>query len=230
MEYQLCYKVIPMPCDTNFNGDIFGGWLLSQMDLAGVSLCNNVSYGRYVTMTIDRMVFRKPVKVGDIVENGSKKEIKVGNCMPLQDIPVGIDIHNVEIQPGGGGKIARSAGTSVTISGLDGNYSLIKLASGEVRKIDSRSLATIGVLSNPDQKNIKIGKAGRSRWLGRRPHTRGVVKNPVDHPHGGGEGKSAGGRHPVSPTGQSAKGLKTRDNKRTDKFIVKRRNKRKDTK
>ena len=118
-------------------------------------------------------------------------------------------------------KLARSAGTSVTISGLDGNYSLIKLASGEVRKIDSRSLATIGVLSNPDQKNIKIGKAGRSRWLGRRPHTRGVVKNPVDHPHGGGEGKTAGGRHPVSPKGQSAKGLKTRDNKRTDKFIVK---------
>ena len=104
------------------------------------------------------------------------------------------------------------------------------MTSGEVRKIDSRALATIGVLSNPDQKNIKIGKAGRSRWLGRRPHTRGVVKNPVDHPHGGGEGKSAGGRHPVSPTGQSAKGLKTRDNKRTDKFIVKRRNKRKDTK
>ena len=170
------------------------------------------------------------IKVGDKIENGEKKEIKIGNCMPLQDIPVGIDIHNVEIQPGGGGKIARSAGTSVTISGLDGNYSLIKLASGEVRKIDSRSLATIGVLSNPDQKNIKIGKAGRSRWLGRRPHTRGVVKNPVDHPHGGGEGKTAGGRHPVSPTGQSAKGLKTRDNKRTDKFIVRRRNKRKDTK
>ena len=100
------------------------------------------------------------------------------------------------------------------------------MASGEVRKIDSRSMATIGVLSNPDQKNIKIGKAGRSRWLGRRPHTRGVVMNPVDHPHGGGEGKSAGGRHPVSRTGQSAKGLKTRDNKRTDKFIVRRRKKR----
>ena len=167
------------------------------------------------------------IKVGDTIENGSKKEIKVGNCMPLQDIPVGINIHNVEIQPGAGGKIARSAGTSVTISGLDGNYSLIKLASGEVRKIDSRALATIGVLSNPDQKNIKIGKAGRSRWLGRRPHTRGVVKNPVDHPHGGGEGKTAGGRHPVSPKGQSAKGLKTRDNKRTDKFIIRRRKKKK---
>jgi large subunit ribosomal protein L2 len=170
------------------------------------------------------------IKVGDKVENGTEKEIKVGNCMPLRDIPVGINIHNVELKPGAGGKIARSAGTSVTISGLDGNYSLIKMTSGEVRKIDSRCMATIGVLSNPDQKNIKIGKAGRSRWLGRRPHTRGVVMNPVDHPHGGGEGKTAGGRHPVSPTGQSAKGLKTRDNKSTDKFIVRRRNNRKDSK
>jgi len=167
------------------------------------------------------------INVGDKIENGSKKEIKVGNCMPLQDIPVGIEIHNVELQPGAGGKIARSAGTSVSISGIDGNYSLIKMTSGEVRKIDSKSMATIGVTSNPDQKNIKIGKAGRSRWLGRRPHTRGVVMNPVDHPHGGGEGKSAGGRHPVSPTGQSAKGLKTRDNKRTDKFIIRRRKRKK---
>ena len=167
------------------------------------------------------------VKVGDSVRNGSNIEIKNGNCMPLQDIPAGTNIHNVEIQPGAGGKIARSAGTSVSISGIDGNYSIIKMTSGEVRKIDSRSMATIGVLSNPDQKNIKIGKAGRSRWLGRRPHTRGVVKNPVDHPHGGGEGKSAGGRHPVSPTGQSAKGLKTRDNKRTDKFIIRRRKRKK---
>jgi len=167
------------------------------------------------------------IKIGDKIENGRNKEIKIGNSMPLQDIPVGIDIHNVEIQPGGGGKIARSAGTSVSISGIDGSYSLIKMTSGEVRKIDSRSMATIGVLSNPDQKNIKIGKAGRSRWLGRKPHTRGVVMNPVDHPHGGGEGKSAGGRHPVSRTGQSAKGLKTRDNKRTYKYIVRRRKRKK---
>ena len=166
------------------------------------------------------------IKVGDKIENGPNSEIKIGNCLPLQDIPLGINIHNVELQPGAGGKIARSAGTSVTISGIDGNYSIVKMSSGEVRKIDSRSMATIGVLSNPDQKNIKIGKAGRSRWLGKRPHTRGVVMNPVDHPHGGGEGKSAGGRHPVSPTGQSAKGLKTRDNKRTDKYIVRRRKKR----
>jgi len=163
------------------------------------------------------------IKIGEKIKNGSNIEIKVGNCMPLQEIPAGIEIHNVELQPGAGGKIARSAGTSVTIAGVDGNYSLVKMTSGEVRKINSRCMATIGVLSNPDQKNIKIGKAGRSRWLGVRPHTRGVVKNPVDHPHGGGEGKSAGGRHPVSPTGQSAKGLKTRDNKRTDKFIVTRR-------
>tara|TARA_B100001996_G_scaffold210841_1_gene161809 strand:- start:197 stop:757 length:561 start_codon:yes stop_codon:yes gene_type:complete len=177
----------------------------------------------------ERFYYLAPQKinVGDVIENGSNIEIKIGNCMPLEDIPVGTDIHNVEIQPGGGGKIARSAGTSVTISGIDGSYSLIKMTSGEVRKISSKSLATIGVLSNPDQKNIKIGKAGRSRWLGIRPHTRGVVKNPVDHPHGGGEGKSAGGRHPVSPTGQSAKGLKTRDNKRTDKFIVRRRKRKK---
>ena len=167
------------------------------------------------------------IKVGEKIQNGVNSEIKIGNCLPLSDIPVGINIHNVELQPGAGGKIARSAGTSVTISGVDGNYSLVKMTSGEVRKINSRCMATIGVLSNPDQKNIKIGKAGRSRWLGIRPHTRGVVKNPVDHPHGGGEGKSAGGRHPVSPTGQSAKGLKTRDNKRTDKFIIRRRKRKK---
>ena len=165
------------------------------------------------------------IKVGDKIQNGPNSEIKVGNTLPLKDIPVGIDIHNVEIQPGAGGKIARAAGAHVTISGSDGNYSIIKMTSGEVRKIDSRCLATIGVLSNPDQKNISIGKAGRSRWLGRRPHTRGVVMNPVDHPHGGCEGKTAGGIHPVSRSGQSAKGLKTRDNKRTDKFIIRRKGK-----
>ena len=165
------------------------------------------------------------IKVGDKIKNGSNAEIKIGNSLPLKDIPVGINIHNIELQPGAGGKIARAAGAHVTISGTDGNYSIIKMTSGEVRKIDSRCLATIGVISNPDQKNISIGKAGRSRWLGRRPHTRGGAMNPVDHPHGGGEGKSAGGRHPVSPTGVSAKGLKTRDNKRTDKYIIRRKSK-----
>ena len=167
------------------------------------------------------------LKVGDKLVSGSKKEIKVGNCMPLQDIPVGTAIHNVEIEPGGGGKIARSAGSFVQISGTDGNYSIVKLVSGEIRKIISRARATIGVLSNPDQKNIKIGKAGRSRWLGKRPSVRGVVMNPVDHPHGGGEGRTSGGRNPVSPWGQSAKGLKTRNNKRTNKYIISRRKKRK---
>ena len=167
------------------------------------------------------------IKVGDKIENGENCEIKNGNCMELKNIPSGMQIHNVEIIPGGGGKIARSAGNSVTISGTDGKYSIIRMSSGEIRKIDSRSRATIGVVSNPDQKNIKIGKAGRSRWLGIRPHTRGVVMNPVDHPHGGGEGKTAGGRHPVSRTGQSAKGLKTRDNKKTDKFIIRRRKRKK---
>ena len=165
------------------------------------------------------------IKIGEKIQNGPNSEIKIGNCLELKDIPVGMNVHNVEIQPGAGGKIARSAGTSVVITGNDGNYTLVKMTSGEIRKIDSRSMATIGVLSNPDQKNIKIGKAGRSRWYGRRPHTRGVAMNPVDHPLGGGEGKSAGGRHPVSRTGQSAKGLKTRDNKRTDKFIIRRRGK-----
>ena len=170
------------------------------------------------------------LKVGDKIASGKEVEIKIGNCLELKDIPPGTQVHNVELLPGNGGKLARSAGSSVTLSGYDDDYAIIKLSSGETRKVRSDCVATIGAVSNADQKNIKIGKAGRSRWLGRKPHTRGVVKNPVDHPHGGGEGKSAGGRHPVSPTGQSAKGLKTRDNKRTDKFIVKRRNKRKDTK
>jgi len=172
------------------------------------------------------MLVPQNIKIGDKIISGSKKEIKIGNCMPLQDIPVGTAIHNVEMIPGGGAKIARAAGSSVQITGSDGEYSIIKLASGEIRKIISRAKATIGVLSNPDQKNIKIGKAGRSRWLGIRPSVRGVVMNPVDHPHGGGEGKSSGGRHPVSPWGQSAKGLKTRNNKRTNKYIISRRKKR----
>ena len=172
------------------------------------------------------MLVPQNIKIGDKIISGNKKEIKIGNCMPLHDIPVGTAIHNVEMKPGGGAKIARAAGSSVKITGSDDEYSIIKLASGEIRKIISRARATIGVLSNPDQKNIKIGKAGRSRWLGIRPSVRGVAMNPVDHPHGGGEGKSSGGRHPVSPWGQSAKGLKTRNNKRTDKYIIMRRKKR----
>ena len=167
------------------------------------------------------------LKKGDVIESGSNIEIKIGNNLKLRDIPVGTSVHNVELTPGGGGKLARSAGASVVLSGYDGDYAIIKLSSGETRKIRSDCSATIGVVSNPDQKNIKIGKAGRNRWRGIRPQSRGVAMNPVDHPHGGGEGKTSGGRSPVSPWGQSAKGLKTRKPKRSDKFIISRRKKRK---
>ena len=146
--------------------------------------------------------------------------------MPLRDIPPGTLVHNVELEEGNGGKLARSAGSSVTLSGFDGEHAIIKLSSGESRKVRSGCKATIGSVSNPDQKNIKIGKAGRNRWKGKRPLVRGVAKNPVDHPHGGGEGKTSGGRNPVSPWRQSAKGLKTRKPKRSDKFIISRRKKR----
>ena len=147
--------------------------------------------------------------------------------MPLMDIPPGTDIHNIELSPNSGGKIARSAGSSAQISGSDDNYCIIKLGSGEIRKIINTARATIGTVSNADHQNIKIGKAGRNRWRGKRPQTRGVAMNPVDHPHGGGEGKTSGGRSPVSPWGQSAKGLKTRRPKRSDKLIITRRKKRK---
>ena len=166
------------------------------------------------------------IKIGDQIVSGRNKEIKIGNCMPLSDIPAGTDIHNIELIPNGGGKLVRSAGSSAQISGVDENYSIIKLTSGELRKIISSARATVGTVSNSDHQNIKIGKAGRNRWKGKRPLVRGVAKNPVDHPHGGGEGKTSGGRSPVSPWGQSAKGLKTRKNKRTDKYIISRRKKR----
>jgi large subunit ribosomal protein L2 len=167
------------------------------------------------------------IKIGDQIVSGRNKEIKIGNCMPLSDIPAGTNIHNIELFPNGGGKLVRSAGSSAQISGLDENYCIIKLGSGEIRKIINTARATIGSVSNSDQQNIKIGKAGRNRWKGKRPSVRGVAMNPVDHPHGGGEGKTSGGRSPVSPWGQSAKGLKTRKNKRTNKFIISRKKKRK---
>ena len=167
------------------------------------------------------------LKVGDKVQSGKNVEIKIGNALELKDIPPGTSIHNVELIPGNGGKLARSAGASVTLSGYDDDYAILKLSSGETRKVRSDCNATIGVVSNPDQKNIKIGKAGRNRWKGKRPQTRGVAMNPVDHPHGGGEGKTSGGRSPVSPWGQSAKGLKTRRPQRSDKLIITRRKKRK---
>ena len=165
------------------------------------------------------------ISIGDEIVSGRNKDIKIGNCMPLMDIPAGTDIHNIELSPNGGGKIARSAGSSAQISGSDDNYCIIKLGSGEVRKIINTARATIGTVSNADHQNIKIGKAGRNRWKGIRPSVRGVAMNPVDHPHGGGEGKTSGGRSPVSPWGQSAKGLKTRKNKRTNKYIISRKGK-----
>ncbi|MCQ4161213.1 50S ribosomal protein L2 [Roseomonas sp. GC11] len=164
------------------------------------------------------------LKVGDVVVAGEKVDIKPGNAMPLGSIPVGTIIHNIEMKPGAGGKIARSAGTYAQLVGKDAGYAQVKLMSGELRLVRGECMASIGAVSNPDNQNQHIGKAGRSRWLGRKPHNRGVVMNPVDHPHGGGEGRTSGGRHPVTPWGKPTKGYKTRTNKRTDKLIVRRRN------
>jgi large subunit ribosomal protein L2 len=164
------------------------------------------------------------IQVGQKIETGEKAEIKLGNALPLHLIPTGVDIHNIELVPGKGAQIARSAGNSAQILGKEGKYVIVKMPSGETRKIFYLCLATIGEVGNKDHMNVVIGKAGRSRWLGRRPKVRGVAMNPIDHPHGGGEGKSSGGRHPVSPTGIPTKGFKTRKrNKFTSRFIVKRR-------
>ncbi len=163
------------------------------------------------------------LQVGQRVEAGPEAEVQVGNALPLFAIPLGTQIHNIELRPGKGGQMARSAGCAAQLMAKDTEYVQVKLSSGEVRKVLARCMATIGQVGNLDHGNISIGKAGRSRWKGRRPHVRGVAMNPVDHPLGGGEGKSSGGRHPCSPWGQLAKGYKTRRNKATDKYIVKRR-------
>ena len=163
------------------------------------------------------------LKVGDQVVSGEKADIKPGNALLLKNIPVGTIVHNVELKPGKGGQLARSAGTYVQLVGRDSGFALIRLASGETRKVASECMATIGAVSNPDQQNISLGKAGRNRWLGVKPSVRGVAMNPIDHPHGGGEGRTSGGRHPVTPWGKGTKGTKTRNNKRTDQFIVRRR-------
>jgi len=162
------------------------------------------------------------LKVGDSVISGLRVDIKPGNAMPLAAIPVGTIIHNIELKVGAGGKMARSAGTFAQLVGKDQGYAQIKLTSGELRIVRAECMASIGAVSNADHQNEQIGKAGRSRWLGRKPHQRGVVMNPVDHPHGGGEGRTSGGRHPVSPWGQPTKGYKTRTNKRTDDLIIRR--------
>ena len=162
------------------------------------------------------------VKAGDAVVAGAKVDIKPGNAMLLSAIPVGTIIHNIEMKPGAGGKMARSAGQFAQLVGKDSGYAQVKLMSGELRVVRGECMATIGAVSNPDNSNQSLGKAGRSRWLGRKPHQRGVVMNPVDHPHGGGEGRTSGGRHPVTPWGKPTKGAKTRVNKRTDKMIIRR--------
>ena len=164
------------------------------------------------------------LKAGDQVVSGAKADIKPGNALLLKNIPVGTIVHNVELKPGKGGQLARSAGTYVQLVGRDSGFALLRLASGETRMVSSECMATIGAVSNPDEQNISIGKAGRSRWLGVKPSVRGVAMNPIDHPHGGGEGRTSGGRHPVTPWGKGTKGTKTRNNKRTDQFIVRGRN------
>ncbi len=165
------------------------------------------------------------LSVGDKVVAGNKVDVKPGNAMPLKSMPVGTIIHNIEMKPGKGAQMVRSAGTYAQLVGRDQGYAQVKLASGELRIILSECMASVGAVSNPDHMNTNMGKAGRNRWKGRRPHVRGVVMNPVDHPHGGGEGRTSGGRHPVSPWGTPTKGAKTRKNKRTDKMIVRRRGK-----
>jgi len=165
------------------------------------------------------------VKVGDVILASETADIVPGNAMSIKSIPLGTWVHNVELKVGKGGQLARSAGTYAMIAAKEGKYAQLRLPSGEVRLVHMDCCATIGQVGNTDHENIKIGKAGRNRWLGKRPQSRGVAMNPVDHPHGGGEGKSSGGRHPVTPWGVPTKGYKTRTNRRTDKFIVRRRKK-----
>lgn len=161
--------------------------------------------------------------VGDIVVAGERADIKPGNAIPLKNIPVGTLVHNVELKLGKGGQLVRSAGTYAQLIGKDGGYAQLRLRSGELRQVPGDCMATIGAVSNPDHQNIVIGKAGRSRWLGLRPSVRGVAMNPVDHPHGGGEGKTSGGRHPVTPWGKCTKGSKTRSRKKKNKLILRNR-------
>ena len=163
------------------------------------------------------------LKAGDLVVSGEKTDVKPGNAMPLRNIPVGTIVHNVEMKIGRGGQLARAAGSYAQLVGRDQGYAQLRLASGELRMVRGECMASIGAVSNPDQQNVNYGKAGRKRWLGRRPSVRGVAMNPIDHPHGGGEGRTSGGRHPVTPWGKPTKGKKTRNNKATDRLIVRRR-------
>ena len=160
------------------------------------------------------------LEVGQKVVSGPDADIVVGNSLPLKNIPPGTFIHNIELQPGKGGQLARSAGSQAQLISRESDHALLRMPSGEVRKVRVDCMATVGQVGNVEHENVSLGKAGRTRWLGKRPHNRGVSMNPVDHPHGGGEGKTSGGRHPVTPWGQPTRGFKTRNNKRTDKMIV----------
>ena len=202
----------------------------NKLDIAGIveriehdpNRSSYIALIKYDDGAMNYILAPKDLKIGDKIIAGENTEIKVGNCMPMSNIPVGIDIHNIELKVGSGAQLTRSAGSSTQIVGKSDGYVAIKLPSGEQRKVREECKATIGVLSNIDKKNQKLGKAGRKRWLGIRPSVRGVAMNPIDHPHGGGEGKTSGGRDPVTPWGKPTKGKKTRNNKRTDKFIIKR--------
>jgi len=165
------------------------------------------------------------LKVGMTVSSGPAADILVGNALPLKNMPAGTVVHNIELRPGKGAQMARSAGTQAQLVNKEGEIALLKLPSGEIRRVPLDCMATVGQVGNVDHENISLGKAGRKRWLGKMPHNRGVSMNPVDHPHGGGEGKTSGGRHPVTPWGQPTRGFKTRNNKRTDKWIVSRKSK-----
>ena len=160
------------------------------------------------------------LKVGQKVMSGPEADILLGNALPMKNIPAGTILHNIELRPGKGGQMARSAGSQAQLISKEGGMALLKLPSGEVRRVPLECMATVGQVGNLDHENVSLGKAGRTRWLGKTPHNRGVAMNPVDHPHGGGEGKTSGGRHPVTPWGQPTRGFKTRNNKRTDKWIV----------
>lgn len=178
---------------------------------------------KYTDGTLAYILAPQRLKAGDVVISGEKVDVKPGNAMPLRNIPVGTIVHNVELKAGKGGQLARSAGTYLQLVGRDQGYAQLKLPSGELRMVRGECMATIGAVSNPDQSNVVIAKAGRNRWLGKRPSVRGVAMNPIDHPHGGGEGRTSGGRHPVTPWGKPTKGKKTRQNKGTDKLIIRRR-------
>ncbi|MEQ8710546.1 MAG: 50S ribosomal protein L2 [Rhodospirillales bacterium] len=167
------------------------------------------------------------LKAGDVVVSDDRADIKPGNCLPLKNIPVGTIIHNIEMKVGKGAQIARSAGTYGQLVGKDAGYAQLRLSSGELRLVLGECRATVGAVSNADNQNINLGKAGRNRWLGKRPAVRGVAMNPIDHPHGGGEGRTSGGRHPVTPWGKPTKGKRTRSNKATDKYIMRSRHQRK---